>query len=184
MAVEQLLFYDATKLPTCNQIEKNAQSLGYDFTFSSECDLSTHTGFLPVRISGTDTGFEYYFVPVAEVEELPEGFDQSWTHASLSATRGDFRELLATQIFFRSLAALTGGAYWYPGEALTTPDRALADLDGWIVESQKEVQKIVEREERQAKRVAERSEQSQLSPQPSTPPKPKSWWSRLLGKED
>lgn len=183
MAVEQMLFYDAAKLPAAVEIEAKAQSLGYDFAFSGEYDLRNHTGYLPTRLGSIDTGFEYYFVPAGEIGELPEGFDHAWTHASLTATRGDFRELLAALIFFRSLAEFTGGAYWYPGEALTPPDRTLADLDGWIADNQKEVQKIAEREERQAKRAAERVEQPQSSPQPPTvPAKPKSWWSRLIGR--
>lgn len=185
MAVEQLLFYDAAKLPASAEVQAKAQSLGYDFAFNGEYDLRTHTGFLPIKVDGAGTGFEYYFVPVSEVGELPEGVDPTWTHASLSATGGDFRELVAALIFFRSLAELTGGAYWYPGEALTAPDRTLTDLDGWIADNRKEVQKIIEREARQAQRAAERAQQAEGQPQAAPPPtKPRSWLARLFGKED
>jgi hypothetical protein len=88
--------------------------------FSHPADLAKHTGFLPVRVQGRDTGFEYYFDAVPDGALLPEALAFG-SHHIITRTGSDFEEGRAALTFLKVAARLTGGAYVYPDDGIIVP---------------------------------------------------------------
>jgi len=80
-------------------------------------DLRTHTGYLPVRAYGRETGFEYYFGIVSE-EGVPSEAHRFGTHRILTRTGSDFEEGRAALLFLRIVARLSDGAFVYPEDEI------------------------------------------------------------------
>ena len=66
MSVISFLIIKRGRLPTMEALQSEAARVGDPIDLIHPADLATHTGFLPVRVQGRDTGFEYYFDPVPE----------------------------------------------------------------------------------------------------------------------
>ena len=139
MSVINLMVFDAAKLPTLEEVEAEARAGGEDINFPEHVDLKTHTGFLPVRVSGRDTGFEHYFEPIPEGALPPEATAYGNHHVA-ARTGSDFEECRAAFVYFKVLSRLTGGAYVYPDDAIiigpesvqTYLDEQIALIDGFI----------------------------------------------------
>ncbi|WP_415890988.1 hypothetical protein ACMXYV_06765 [Neptuniibacter sp. SY11_33] len=55
--------------PKVHELNEAASTSGYELSLSETIELSSHSGFFPVKFEGQDTGFELYFFPVSEVPE-------------------------------------------------------------------------------------------------------------------
>ncbi len=47
---------------TTAELSKNAEKLGLPIVFTHEANLKTHSGFLPVKLAGGDSGVETYYI--------------------------------------------------------------------------------------------------------------------------
>ncbi|MBY0284381.1 MAG: hypothetical protein K2W81_10510 [Sphingomonas sp.] len=129
MAVIQLLVMPEERRPDFADVFSAASASDIPFK-PEEVDLVTHTGFLPVEVEGLATGFEYYFDEI-ESGALPDEAMRFGSHQMISRTGGDMAEMLASLLFFRASAKLSGAAYVYPDDAIIIPpnevDRYLTD---------------------------------------------------------
>ena len=119
MSVIQLLVLDEAKRPELETIREEAQAEAKPY-LPHGADLASHTGFLPVKIGEQDTGFEYYFDAIS-AEQLPEEATRFGSHQMIARTGGDFLEMLASLLFFRTVAKLSGAAYVYPDDGIIVP---------------------------------------------------------------
>jgi hypothetical protein len=104
-----------------------------------EADLSSHTGFLPVTVEEHPTGFEYYFSSIGE-GELPAEATQHGSHQMMARTGGHMDEMLASLLFLRTAARLSGAAYAYPDEGIIV---APQEVDSFLSSQIDQVKKFL-----------------------------------------
>ena len=117
MSVISLLVLQPSKMPTLSEIAAEAVRGGDDIAFPESVDLKTHTGFLPVKVMGRDTGFEHYFEPIPDGSLPPEATVYG-SHHIVSQTASSFEEGRAALVYLKVVARMTGGAYVYPDDAI------------------------------------------------------------------
>jgi hypothetical protein len=138
MSVMQLLVMDPARRPEIEDIRLAALAEDTPY-FPYQADLSSHTGFLPVTIDELPTGFEYYFEPIGE-GQLPTEASRHGSHQMITRTGGDMTEMLASLLFLRTAARLSGGAYMYPDEGIVVPPDEVA---GFLSSHIEEVRKFL-----------------------------------------
>ena len=132
MSVISLLVFDQERLPSLAAVAEEAVQAGDPIEFPHEADLRTHTGYLPVRVMGRDTGFEHYFEPLSP-DALPEEATQYGTHHIVTRTGSSIEEGRAALLYLKVISRLTGGAYVYPDDAIVVgPEQAQSYLDAEI----------------------------------------------------
>ena len=60
--------------PNTNDLNKQANESDYNIVYEEHISLNTHTGFLPAKINGQETGVELYFF---KATDLPNQFTSS-----------------------------------------------------------------------------------------------------------
>jgi hypothetical protein len=139
MAVISLLVFQPEKLPTLDEIAEEAARAGDEIEFPETVDLRSHTGFLPARVMGRDTGFEHYFEAVPE-GSLPSEVMSFGSHHVVTRTGSDFEEGRAALVYLKVLARMTGGIYIYPDDAIAVgPETGQSYLDEQIKEYGKHI---------------------------------------------
>jgi hypothetical protein len=93
-------------------------------------DLRSHAGFLPLRVHGAETGFEYYFDEL-DPGDVPVEAEKFGSHAIVARTGGNFEEGRAALLFLKVAARLAGGAY-VEDDHVVPPDDVEAHLGGLI----------------------------------------------------
>ncbi|QQQ18752.1 hypothetical protein JIP62_00955 [Brevundimonas vitis] len=175
MAVEQYVFLNESQMPSADVVSDRARALGHDFVVTEAVNLREHRGYLPIKLEGAQTGFEAYFMPTGEIDELPPEAGQ-WSHLAMTITGGNSAEALAATIYLRAIADLTSGPYWYPDDDIQEPANVPAYLDDAIASFKVMAAKDAAR--------AARRQASQPVPEPPIPQSPKSgFFSRLLGSK-
>ncbi|MBC2776190.1 hypothetical protein [Parasphingopyxis marina] len=192
MSLENIIVVEKDWSLSTADIERKAKELGYQISIA-DCDLKTHSGFLPVRHEDIDTGFEYYFL--ARGSDDLTSLDSHFANYSgcMTVTRGDFHEASVALIFLNSVADLTNGAYLCPNyDILKKPGEVRGYLDNEISaclsEWTKEEQRKSEREARQERRRKEREDASRLIGEDDKPELPdtdksRGLFSRLFGRK-
>ena len=132
MSVISLLIFDSARLPTFDAMRTESVRGGEAIDLFDPVDLGTHAGYLPVRVSGRETGFEYYFEAI-DAEALPPGAAELGTHNIITNTGSSFEEGRAALIFLKIAARLTEGTYLYPDDGIIIPpDQVGTYLDAQI----------------------------------------------------
>jgi hypothetical protein len=190
MSVENIVMAETDAIPSLAEIQAKCVDFGYPIKFTYECDLRTHTGFLPVEHEGKESGFESYYVP--KNSEQLTSLDPYLANSSglMTVTGGNFREVSVALMYLNAVAQLMDGAYICPDyDVLKKPSEVKDYLDEQIesclTEMRNEEYKAEDRAARQAKRVEDQAtELAAAPPPPSAPDKPRGFLSRLFGKKD
>jgi hypothetical protein len=134
MSVVSLLVFDPDRLPSIESLRAEAARGGDPIALSSDADLRSYTGYLPLRAFGRDTGFEFYFDAVPQ-GTLPDEVLRFGSHHIVVRTGSDFEEGRAALALLRVVARLTDGAYVYPDDGIFVPPNEVQSyLDAQIAE--------------------------------------------------
>jgi len=137
MSVISLLVFDPDRLPSMESFRAEAARGGDQIAVSGNADLRSHTGYLPLRVFGRDTGFEFYFDAVPQ-GQLPDEVLRFGSHYIVARSGSDFEEGRAALVFLRVVARLTDGAYFYPDDGIFVPPNEVQSyLDAQIAEYRK-----------------------------------------------
>jgi hypothetical protein len=108
MSVDLMVYLPRARMPTPARWASAISEAGFEaLTLDTEFDVDEHSGFLPCRMDGAESGFEYASGPIESIDglELPETFDFSVT----LATHSDMRELACSVIAAAVLCSITDG---------------------------------------------------------------------------
>ena len=145
MSVTSLLIFDLERLPTFDAVRAEAGRSGEMIDLFDPVDLTSHSGYLPVRVANRETGFEYYLEPLV-ADDLPPDTAQFGSHSIITSTGSSFEEGRAALLFLKVAARLTGGAYAYPdGCIVIPPDQVAIYLEAQIAEYGAEIEKRLAR---------------------------------------
>jgi hypothetical protein len=110
MSVDGFVFLSDEKLPTVQQWQAALDRANTGITLDVIDDLRGHTGFFPVDHRGHESGFEWYYGPLADSfgATPPEGLDGRG-HVINFVTHSDMRELVCAMIAGAVLADIADG---------------------------------------------------------------------------
>lgn len=131
MSISQSVAFHRDHLPTTTAISDAARTLGFDLVLD-DADLAEHSGFLPAKLNGKASGFEWFLSPAAEYAELGIDFGTRDCVASF-ITHSDEIEGQSAMIGAAALMALTDGIYFDDYDNVdSTPDRIVEEARGWM----------------------------------------------------
>jgi hypothetical protein len=107
MSVEFTVYLSRSEMPSPKEWATGIVDAGFGVELDTKFDVDAFSGFLPCKLDGVDSGFEYGSGPIEIVDglELPEDFDFSVTFT----THSDMRELATSVVSAGVLCSLTGG---------------------------------------------------------------------------
>ena len=109
MSVDSFVFLQEDRLPTIAEWQGALDEEECGIALERIDDLRKHTGYLPASYRGHQSGFEWFFGPVAEVVgDKPEAVGNR-SHAIDFVTHSDMRELICGMIAGAVLAKLADG---------------------------------------------------------------------------
>jgi hypothetical protein len=109
MSVESYVFLRDERLPSVADWQQALDRAGTGIVIDPIDDLRRHTGYLPARFNGHESGFEWYYGPAQEIlGQMPEAIGDR-THAVDFVTHSDMRELICGLVAGAILAKLADG---------------------------------------------------------------------------
>jgi hypothetical protein len=113
MSVDTFFFVRDAKLPTVPEWQTALDQAGTEIMLEDVGDLRAHTGYLPATHRGHQSGFEWYYGPLAENfgGDPPDGLDGR-EHVINCVTHSDMRELACALAACSVLAQLADGKFF------------------------------------------------------------------------
>jgi len=142
MSIDLIVYFRRSAMPTPAGWQQAIREAGFPVELDTDIDLDTFSGFLPCKLRGAETGFEYFAgqMSASEVAELgaPPGSDFSVT----LVTHSDLREFACSAVAAGVLGVASGGLLVDPqsGESF-----AGADALRWAAERFTEAEKASSR---------------------------------------
>jgi hypothetical protein len=121
MSIELHIFLADSPALTVEAWQGAVEAAAFPVVLDGEIDLASHSGFLPVRYDGKQTGFEFYVDPASDIlVAYPHVAAQVGPRTKCATFRwgGDLLEMCAALSAAASLAKLTKGLYFYPDDDL------------------------------------------------------------------
>ncbi len=140
MAIEQFVLIDEIHLPLASEINDTSKKLGYDFYIDETENLSSHSGFLPIRLNGKDTGFETYYIPIKDIQEIPNEFHENKTNVVITRTFSDFKELYSATIYLRIIVEISNDACLYEEGQIKNKSECIDYFESQITEIKKYIE--------------------------------------------
>jgi hypothetical protein len=121
MAAELHVLLGKDRLPDVQKWQNSINKLSFDAQLASSLVVTTHSGFLPVKFKGKDSGFEFSLWPVSViVSTYPEKAAQ-FAGTDWSANfrwGGDVNEMACALVAAAALTELSAGVWFYPADEL------------------------------------------------------------------
>ena len=123
-------------MPTPSGWQKAILNAGFPVEFDHEFDSDTHSGYLPCKLRGVASGFEYFVAPLTADERLAAGAPAESDFSVTLVTHSDLGEFACSLAACSALAQASGGLLVDPqsGESFSASD-VLAWASGQFVEA-------------------------------------------------
>jgi hypothetical protein len=116
-------------MPSPEEINLDAKELNIPIEISVDADLSKHTGYLPINVSGNDSGVEVYVFPASELEDVipqSESIDFGNSIAVEFRWGGNFKEAIAAFYTAQVLTMKYNGVAFDPESGIFIESEQLA----------------------------------------------------------
>lgn len=97
-------------LPSVSEWNHTAREMGFDISID-ESDLTTHSGYLPVKFEGHDSGFEYY-MEASSSSALFDSIASQKNRVVQFVTFSDEREAQCALVCALALLSVANGIYF------------------------------------------------------------------------
>ena len=142
MANEQYAFIHKDKVPSRAQWQAAVSASGFDLQIDPDLQVFEHSGFMPCKLLGQDSGVETYYSPANEIFDDPaaiEGLAGGRDYCISFRWGSSFREAACAMILSYALAGSFGAVVSYEGGEPYQDLAALRkDTDEIIKEAAKE----------------------------------------------
>ena len=119
MSIELHVLLQSSRLPDPSQWQAEIDRLGFDVKLDPDFTAATHSGYLPVMLNGSDSGFEFDVGPASEIAETYPDFVRLSDGQDCSANfswGGDLDEMACAMVASAALARLCDGVWFDPQE--------------------------------------------------------------------
>ena len=143
MSVDTFVILSDERLPSVAEWQRALDQAGVDIRLDDVDDLRQHSGYLPARFNGADSGFEWSYGIVDEVfGERPDGAGGRG-HAIDLVTHDDEQEAMCALYAAGVLARLTDGLFYDEDAGDFVPgDRAMEIAAEWARSEQERKQRL------------------------------------------
>lgn len=117
-----------TTAPSSSEINTHAQELSIPIEISAT-DLSKHSGFLPIKVSGNDSGVETYVYPASKAaDDIPENEKINVSSSIVFEFRwgSNFKEAAAAFYMAQVLTAKYNGVAFEPQSGMFLESEQMA----------------------------------------------------------
>jgi hypothetical protein len=121
MSVEHHVLLKKERLPDAQQWQASIHELGFDVQLTSSLVVVTHSGFLPAKFEGKDSGFEFSLSLAAVIiRTYPEKAAKfAGTDCSANFRWGsDVNDMACALVAAAALTNLSAGVWFYPADDL------------------------------------------------------------------
>lgn len=124
MSVDLIVFASRTAMPTPSGWQQAINDAGFPVELDTNFDIDTQSGFLPCKLRGVDSGFEYFASKLSKDEAAEAGAPPSSDFSVTLVTHSDLRELACSAVAAAALAFASGGLLVDPqsGESFAAAD--------------------------------------------------------------
>ena len=141
MANEQYVFIHKDRVPVVSEWQRAIDAAGFELRIDPDLKVFEHSGFLPCKLLGRESGVETYYSPAKEVFEDPaivEELAGDRDYCISFRWGGEFDEAACAMILSYTLASSFGALVSYEGESLYEDLAALRrDTEELIKEAEK-----------------------------------------------
>jgi len=111
MSIDTIVILRDDRLPTRDQWQQALEAAGMGIVLDGVDDLRRHSGFLPARFRGTDSGFEWFYGRIGDIlGDKPDAAGDR-DHAIDFVTHSDLNELICALLAAGVLARLADGLF-------------------------------------------------------------------------
>jgi hypothetical protein len=112
MSLDSFVILRDDRLPSLEEWQRAIDSLGVDISLDSIDNLRKHSGYLPAKFNGLDSGFEWFYGLSAEFfRDTPiDVEDRNYTINFV--TRSDMQELMCALFAAGALAKVADGLFY------------------------------------------------------------------------
>ena len=116
-------------MPSPEEINLGAKELNIPIEINTEADLGKHTGYLPIKVSGNESGVETYIYPASKIKDIiPENGDLDIDNSIVVQFRwgGSFKEAVAAFYTAQVLTVKYNGVAFDPESGMFLESQQLA----------------------------------------------------------
>jgi hypothetical protein len=116
MSVAIAVYFDSRKLVSAHEWNKAIKDFGFEMELDTDFDAESHSGFLPCKYQGDESGFEYYYTQELDgIEDIESDIVGARNAATEFITHSDLKELATSVIAASVLCKLTDGVLFDDG---------------------------------------------------------------------
>lgn len=138
MSVDLIVYLRRSAMPTRTAWQRAITEAGFPVEMDTDIDLDTFSGFLPCRLCGTLSGFEYFAGPMSPSEAADVGAPPGSDFSVTLVTHSDLKEFACSAVAAGTLAQISGGLLVDPQSGESFP---AADAMGWAAEQFSEAER-------------------------------------------
>jgi len=130
MSMSLYLVLALKTMPTTDEINLSAKELNIPIVVSHVDDLSKHSGFLPIQVSGNDSGVETYILSASEAKEIIPNKGALDLNNSITVKfrwGGNFKEASAAFYTAQTLTLKYNGVVFEPESGMFLEPQQLAE---------------------------------------------------------
>jgi hypothetical protein len=124
MSVDLIVYLRRSAMPSPSAWQQAIRATGLPVELDHDFDPDTFSGFLPCRLRGTASGFEYFAGRLSPAEAAEVGAPLGSDFSVTLATHSDLKEFACSAVAAGALAQISGGLLVDPqsGESFTAGD--------------------------------------------------------------
>ena len=147
MSLNTLVILRDDQLPSIAQWQRALYDAGINLQLDAIEDLRGHTGYLPAKLNGIDSGFEWYFGPVDEVfGQTPDGIGGRG-HAASFVTHGEVHETLCALYAAGVLTGISNGLFFDEDAGAFVPgERGVEIAANWEASERQRQRQLAEQD--------------------------------------
>ncbi len=131
MSVDLIVYLRRSAMPTPASWQQAISDSGFPVELDTDFDPDTFSGFLPSKLRGAVSGFEYFAARLSAVEAAKAGAPAGADFSVTLVTHSDIRELACSAAAASALARVSGGLLVDPQSGDSV---AAADAVNWATD--------------------------------------------------
>ena len=131
MSVDLIVYLRRSAMPSPSAWQRAIAATRLLVELDTDFDPDTFSGFLPCKLRGAQSGFEYFAGPLSPAEATESGAPPESDFLVTLVTHSDLREFACSAVAAGALAQASGGLLVDPQSGESFP---AADAIGWAIQ--------------------------------------------------
>ena len=138
MSMELIVYLKHSAMPTLSNLQQAIHDAEFPLQLDPDIDLNSHSGFLPCKLRGAESGFEYFVRRLSGSEAAEVGTPSDSNFSVTLVTHSNLQECACAVVAAGVIARVTGGLLVDPQ---SSESFAATDALGWAKEQFADVER-------------------------------------------